>query len=72
MNSAEDRQPRPQGAFPWLCMTWAREKRPGDEAGRSDKRCRSFSTRDCSQRHSVSPAWRLDRETRRRLMLQET
>ena len=23
MNSAEDRQPRPQGAFPWLCMRWA-------------------------------------------------
>ena len=46
MNSAEDRQPRPQGAFPWLCMRWAREKRPGDEVGRSDKRCRSFSTRE--------------------------
>ena len=29
MNSAEDRQPRPQGAFPWLCMRWAREKRLG-------------------------------------------
>ena len=40
--------------------------------GRSDKRCRSFSTRERLQRHSVSPAWRLDRETRRRLMLQET
>ena len=24
-------QPRPQGAFPWLCK--AREKRPGDEVG---------------------------------------
>ena len=24
-------QPRPQGAFPWLCR--AREKRPGDEVG---------------------------------------
>ena len=72
MNSAEDRQPRPQGSFPWLSMRWAREKRPGDEAGRSDKRCRSFSTRERLQRHSVSPAWRLDGETRRRLMLQET
>ena len=73
MNSAEDRQPRPQGAFPWLCMRWARElEAPGDEVGRSDKRCRSFSTRERLQRHSVSPAWRLDRETRRRLMVQET
>ena len=72
MNSGEDRQPRPQGAFPWLCMRWAREKRPGDEVGRSDKRCRSFSTRERLQWHSVSPAWRLDRETRRRLMPQET
>ena len=25
-----DAQPRPQGAFPWLCPK-AREKRPGDE-----------------------------------------
>ena len=24
-------QPRPQGAFPWLCAPKAREKRPGDE-----------------------------------------
>ena len=69
MNSAEDRQPRPQGAFPWLCMRWARElEAPGDEVGRSDKRCRSFSTRERLQRHSVSPAWRLDGETRRRLI----
>ena len=30
-------QPRPQGAFPWLSTSSARENRPGDEIGRMNR-----------------------------------
>ena len=39
---------------------------------RSEVQVRTFNPRTRLQRHSVSPAWRLDREIRRRLIRQET
>ena len=56
-------QPRPQGAFPWLCR-WdskGREKRPGDEVGDGQQLCQDECKKQVFPSNcNVSLAYRLD------------